>query len=678
MLAFAARVVLGEGQPQLVLIEDLHWADAGTEEFIAQLAQGVSASRSVLLLNTRPAERPAWLPAGTLEIRLDELAGEDLGRFLSALLGDADGLRETRQHLLAQTRGNPFFIQEAVRHLSENGFLVGAPGDYRPGRAGDAWQIPDSVHALIAARLDRLPDASKRVLQAAAVAGLRFERVQLSWLVESTEAALDPLLQSLERGGFLEAHASSWRFAHPLIQEVAYRTQLEGHRREAHRRLAAELDRHHPPEGAPHRSWITAAHHWTGAGEWERAGTAHLHVARWLGGADPAGAAAAFRRAAAALDQAADSSEVLRDRIAARSGILLQLQLQPLPVAEVEQIFKEAQQLALKTRNLSALGELFIAYTIALLQRGDAAAAKRLMADVVNQAIATGAGASVARFRMTVLLVCTWAGFPREGLALVDKATGEAWQTDPVTQDNFVSRGFLAFMQCWLGELAPARANILAAAAFGAAEDGTAWLDAFHADHAWLSGETAGVLEKVRAAARRAQSYGAPLIVTITQRSLALALIMAGEADQAISVLKSQLPAVAPGAAAHHCEGILLTTLAMALARAGREAEAAETAERALASAQRQKTRLWEALAWLALLDLRSLAPERASEGLARVETLLDEIGAEGLRPWWWLARERWSPAFDRTHCREQALAAFERIGATGHLARLREPKTAA
>ena len=678
MLAFAARIVLGAGQPQLVLIEDLHWADAGTEEFIAQLAEGVPASRTVLLLNTRPIEPPAWLAAGTLDIRLDELAGVDLARFLSSLLGDNDALHETRQRLLAQTRGNPFFIQEAVRHLAENGFLAGAPGAYRPGHAGDAWQIPDSVHALIAARLDRLPDASKRVLQAAAVAGLRFERVQLSWLVESPEDAIDPLLQALERGGFLEARASSWRFAHPLIQEVAYRTQLESHRREAHRRLATELDRRHPPEGAPHRSWITAAHHWTDAAEWERAGTAHLRVARWLAGADPAGAAAAFRRAAAALDQAADSSEVLRDRIAARSGILLQLQLQPLPVAEVERIFKEAQQLALKTRNLAALGELFIAYTIALLQRGDAAAARRLMTDVVNQAIATGAGASVSRFRMTVLLVCTWAGFPREGLALVDKATGEGWRTGPVTEDNFVSRGFLGFMQCWFGELDPARANLLASAAHGAAEDGTAWLDAFHADHAWLSGETAGVLEKARASARRAKSYGAPLIVTIALRGLALALVLDGEAEQAIGLLKSQLPVVAPGGAAHHCEAILLATLATAYARSGRETEAAETAERALASAQRQKALLWEALAWLALLDLRSLAPGRAQEGLARVEALLNEIGAEGLRPWWWLARERWSRDSEQAHCREQALAAFERIGATGHISRLREPRTAA
>lgn len=678
MLALAARAVLGAGEPQLVLVEDLHWADPGTEEFIARMAEGAPTSRTVLLLNTRPGERPPWLPAAALDIRLDELAGKDLARFHAALLGESEALRDTRQRLLAHTRGNPFFIQEAVRHLSDNGYLVGTPGHYRPGRAGDAWQIPDSVHALIAARVDRLPEAHKRALQAAAVAGLRIERVQLCWLLEATDAAVDPLLRALERGGFLEAHASGWRFTHPLVQEVAYRTQLESHRREAHRRLAAELDRLHPPEGAPHRTWITAAHHWTDAGEWERAGAAHLRVARWLAGADPAGAAAAFRQAAAALDQAAESGAVLRDRIAARSGILLQLQLQPLPVAEVEQVFKEAQRLALKTRDLAALGELFIAYTIALLQRGDAAGAKRLMADVVNQAIATGAGASVARFRMTVLLVCTWAGYPREGLALVDKATGAAWQTDPVTQDNFVSRGFLGFMQCWLGELGPARANMTAAAACGGAEDGTAWLDAFHADHAWLSGETAGVLEKVRASARRAKSYGAPLIVTIAQRGLALALIMNGDAEQAIGQLKSQLPLVAPGGAAHHCEGIFLATLATACARAGREAEALETGERALASAQRQKTRLWEALAWLALLELPGLSLQRASEGLARVEMLLNEIGAEGLRPWWWLARERWSPAPERTHCREQALAALERIGATGHLARLREPKTAA
>lgn len=672
LLAAVAATLL-DGGPQVLLVEDLHWADPDTEDFLRALAAQLPRSRSLLLLNFRPDYAADWVQAATPALRLGELAGAELQAFADQLLGDTEQFLRLRRELLERTRGNPFYLEQAVRHLRESGLLR---GESAAPHAAQPWSIPDSVHALLAARMDRLPPGARQILQALSVIGLRADRALLRWLASVPEAAFERGLAALRAADYVAADRSGaeLRFGHPLMQEVAYGMQLETHRVAMHARLATELVRLHPATGAPHQDWLAAADHWTRAREWAQAGDWHLRVARWLSSADPSGAASAFRQAMSALDAAPETPDVLANRIAARAGMLLQLQIWPLARDEVERLFKEAQQLALKTRNLHALGEVFIAYTVALLQRGEAESARRLMADVVQQAIATGNGSSVSRFRLTVLLVFICAGQPREGVALVNQATGCAWLEQAVGEDNYLSRGAYGFIQCWLGELAAGRDNMNDTAAFGAAHDSLGWSDAFLSDYAWLSGDTDGVVERARRALQRAEAYGSPFITLIAQRGLALALIVSGDFAPAVTILEANLALTAPGAVSHHFEALFLSTLALAYAGAGRFGDAAAVAERAIDSAQGSRSRLWEAVAWVSYLELprEAVNAARAAEGLVRALELIDAIGAEGLRPWWWCARQRWAtdPAAAARYG-AAAVQAFTRIGATAHAHRI-------
>src|SRR5262249_36227824 len=108
---------------------------------------------------------------GVSAARLDPLPPASADEFLHALLGDDPSLAALTPLLIARTEGNPFFLEESVRTLVETGVLVGAPGAYRLARPLEGLQVPATVQAVLAARIDRLPSEEKRLLQTAAVIG---------------------------------------------------------------------------------------------------------------------------------------------------------------------------------------------------------------------------------------------------------------------------------------------------------------------------------------------------------------------------------------------------------------------------------------------------------------------------------------------------------------------------
>src|SRR5205823_6117549 len=155
------------------------------------LVESLPTTRILLLVNYRPEYQHGWgSKTYYTQLRLDPLPPVNADAFLQALLGDDPSLAPLKQLLVARTEGNPFFLEESVRTLVETGVLVGEPGAYRLADALPTVQVPATVQAVLAARIDRLPPEAKRLLQTAAVIGSEVPVPLLQAIAELPEAAL--------------------------------------------------------------------------------------------------------------------------------------------------------------------------------------------------------------------------------------------------------------------------------------------------------------------------------------------------------------------------------------------------------------------------------------------------------------------------------------------------------
>src|SRR4029453_17463340 len=168
------RLLLRESQvqPLLVVFEDLHWIDDETQALLDNLVASLPTARLLLLVNYRPGYQHGWgSKTYYTQLRLAPLLPASADAFLQALLGADPSLEPLKPLLIARTQGNPFFLEESGRTLVETGMLVGAPGAYRLAQPLASLQMPATVQAVLAARIDRLAPEEKHLLQTTAVIG---------------------------------------------------------------------------------------------------------------------------------------------------------------------------------------------------------------------------------------------------------------------------------------------------------------------------------------------------------------------------------------------------------------------------------------------------------------------------------------------------------------------------
>src|SRR5438093_7466677 len=199
------------------------------------------------MVNYRPEYHLAWgSQTYYTQLRLDPLPPASAEEFLQALLGNDPSLEPLKRLLIARTEGNPFFLEESVRTLVEMEVLVGEPGAYRLAKPLDSLQVPATVHAVLAARIDRLPPEAKRLLQTAAVIGTEVPLPLVQAIAELPEDALHCGLAHLQAAEFLyetrlfPEHA--YTFKHALTHEVAYGGLLQERRRTLHARIVTALE----------------------------------------------------------------------------------------------------------------------------------------------------------------------------------------------------------------------------------------------------------------------------------------------------------------------------------------------------------------------------------------------------------------------------------------------------
>ncbi|MEO7327434.1 MAG: adenylate/guanylate cyclase domain-containing protein, partial [Minicystis sp.] len=326
MFDIVRRVIQARGQKEttVTLLEDLHWFDGGSAAYLEPLLEAVVGTRALVLLNFRPEYQAPWMGRSYYhQLPLALLGPDAIRELLAALLGNDSSIAGLADAIYARTAGNPFYTEEVVQNLIESGKLQGSKGAYRLVTPVDTLEVPSSVHALLAARIDRLAAREKDVLQTAAVIGREFDEPTLAAVVEQDAPQLREALQTLKDAEFVYEQSlypvAEYLFKHPLTQEVALASQLQERRRRLHAAVARVLEAAHAADLDQQAALL--AHHWEEAADPVQAVRWHRRAAEWAGARDPVAGLRHWRKVRD-LGRGGDDAEGKESRLRA-CGVLL-------------------------------------------------------------------------------------------------------------------------------------------------------------------------------------------------------------------------------------------------------------------------------------------------------------------------------------------------------------------
>jgi predicted ATPase len=382
-------------QPLILIFEDLHWIDGETQGFLDVLSESVASAKLLLLTNYRPEYRHEWgQKTYYTQLRLAPLGKAEAEEFLTALLGDsvgAIGRSPLHQLILDKTEGTPFFMEEIVQELMEQGVLVrdAVGARLRPGFSSTGQvplptdlHIPPTVQGVLAARIDRLAPEEKALLQQLAVIGREFPLSLLRQVIPQPEDELYRLLASLQRKEFLYEQPAfpevEYLFKHALTQEVAYGTVLQERRKSLHEKIAQAIEALYHATLEDHYSAL--AHHYS------RSGNAAKAVEYLSRAGQQAVRQSANAEAITHLTAALELLKTLPDTAArARQALTLHLSLgasliatQGYSAAEVEHTYTRAQELCLQVGEPLQVAQVLYGLWASYAVRGNLKAALAL------------------------------------------------------------------------------------------------------------------------------------------------------------------------------------------------------------------------------------------------------------------------------------------------------------
>ena len=350
-----------EVQPLLVVFEDLHWIDSETQSVLDELVESLSAARLLLLVNYRPEYQHAWATRTNYgRVLLKPLPAESAEQLLTALLGSNAALEQLTHMLIARTEGNPFFLEESVRTLVETGALTGERGAHKLARPLPAIQVPETVQAVIAARIDRLCATDKALLQMASVLGKDVPFGLLQAIAEIAEDELHAAIGRLRAAEFLHEFEFlpdvQYTFKHALTHQVAYGSLLQDRRRALHVRIVEIIERIYPERLAEQIDRL--AHHAFLGADWAKAVTYLQQAgAKALARSVNREAVRYFEEALTALTHLPETRETVEQAIDLRFDLRNAL----LPLVEwgrIEGYLREAEALARKLNDRRRLASV--------------------------------------------------------------------------------------------------------------------------------------------------------------------------------------------------------------------------------------------------------------------------------------------------------------------------------
>jgi adenylate cyclase len=684
---------VAEGQPTITLIEDLHWMDDASGEFLEQMVEAQSGAQRLLLLNFRPEYHADWMQKSWYrQIPLTPLGKDAIAELLGDLLGSDPSIAALAEPIHERTGGNPFFTEEVAQTLIESGQLAGEPGAYRLETAIERLEVPATVHSVLAARIDRLPEREKRLLQVASVIGKDFPEPLLAEVAELPQEELKTALAALRRAEFLHEAAIfpvvEYSFKHPLTQEVALGSQLKERRRTVHAAVARAIERRYPDQLEERAALL--AHHYEEAGEALAAARWHRRAAVWVASTDIAASMHHWGRVRAQLSSLPDDREAHTLGIEACTQLLNWSWRVGMPSEEAKALLEEGQSRADALGDPRAGAKLSMVYARTLGAGGDiqayidAALEYRRIAleldDVAMLANAWGYCIDSQGFaaRLPEVLALTDEGFTRFPRDIPPEdwsigASPHAWYS--------IWRGFSLV---WMGRL-PEGVEEYQRAVRLADEDGTPEIAAY--DHSFLTeahywrGDADRTLEHARRLDELTQQLGEHQTMQAhVGRCFAYAHLIGGRPADAIEPARAAIEIFGNTERQH--EGMACAPLAEALLQTGDLSGAKDAAERAIAFSRRSLRATYEAWAHgvlaRALVRRDGAAAREAAEGaFAAAEALIERNGIELLTP----ALCEWRAELAgvlgdedaRTRLIEDAYQGYLAVGAQGHAERLQK-----
>ena len=260
-------------RPGLLIVEDLHWIDPTTLDWLTMVVNQATKTTGLVLLTSRPGFEPPWSDQANVgNISLKRLSGIDIGTVIKGLTGGKTLPREIIELVVSRTDGVPLFVEELTKTLLESGLLRQRGNDYELAGPLSSMTIPATLQDSLMARLDRLSTA-KPVAQLGATLGREFSYELLHAVSPLGETMLQQELARLEEAELVYRQnlfpQAKFTFKHALIQEVAYESLLKGARREVHHHIAEVLENRFPSTAESEPELL--AHHYTKAGCPERA-----------------------------------------------------------------------------------------------------------------------------------------------------------------------------------------------------------------------------------------------------------------------------------------------------------------------------------------------------------------------------------------------------------------------
>jgi len=656
LFALIQRLVqsMSQREPLIILIDDLHWVDPSSDAFIARLVDAVKNSRTLLLLNFRPEYHRNWMNRSICRnLPLPALDNAGARKMLEDLLGDDPSIRDLAQKIVSRALGNPFFIEELVRSLVEAGNLVGRHSAYRLVKSVKTQTLPRTVQSVLAARIDRLGEAAKQVLQTASVIGQEFEESILRQATDLVGIELDDCLHKLNEVEFFYQKAfypeQVYAFRHPIVREVAYHSLLSKPRAKLHRRAALAIERLHLQRRDELAGLV--AYHWERADEKLKAARWHRRAARVSGFAEIQRTFFHWTQALKLAQQASATEEALKLQLEACCGALDIGGRVDISPKEVREIFERGRHLAEKFGDFHSLLRLHEDMAARLGWSGDFAGQRRYL----NEASIIAEKVPDPEIKLGLLQRRYVAEFHqgdlRSALTLIEEGIAgcEALETVlPHVVYKRLLRSFLlakANVLSMMGQLKQAgtlidqAANLISSDDKSKQDSRTTHTEALiRTNLSTYIGDVDDCLRDARVFVELAERSGSTWAMVVSASALGRAHLMGQLWSHARDSVDYALTQARKHKLGLEAEASFLALLAEALVGCGDLKQALINAEEAVAVACSKETFFWELQAQITLagilLDREQIKDQsRIAKALARADELIEKTGGEVMRP---------------------------------------------
>lgn len=653
------RIVKAAGlQTSVFIMEDLHWLDEASQEFLEAWMAAVEDTGVLMVLTFRPGWSPPSRPAWYRELALPELGLDEVGRVIGDLIGDGAGLDRVVAHVAERSDGNPFFAEELILSLAQSGVLLGERGRYRLAPSG--WQnpaLPTTVEAVIGARIDLLPDSEKALLQTGAIIGKEFPFEVVRAVIGLSDTAVRPLLAQLRAAELIQlrdtAMGESFAFRHPLIQEVAYAMQLRSTRTSLHAAVAQAIEGQE--WGRRDEFAGLLAHHYEAAGNMVAAAMHLQRSARWVGRTNSGRALADWKKIRTMMRDQPRSRENDELRALAGGQLLTFGWREGMPVEEAKTYVEEALGYAREAGNRRHEALLIAGYGRIIAASGSADEYIRLVGEALavldaeaNPEEALLLNGLLCQANMLAGLVEGALKANNAALDLIDERRGSAGVVLGLTVGQMVGFDVRYWMKClqvrslfMLGRFSDADQR-LARLFQGDPADAEPLHQGiphhFAVELAWFRNDTLAATRHADQIARLATRAAIPYWLVLASFCQGLAASTAGDFMEADGFFQQALEASRRGRAGLEYEARISAFRADNLARAGDARLAGEVAAEAIGVARRKADRLAECHASLVAAEVylaRSGSQHvREARGLLnRANALIDETGAKAYEP---------------------------------------------